>query len=263
MESISFPTEIYMDQSAYERLAELKQEQLFIVTDAVMAKMESFQSFVEKVEKHNTLMIFTDVVPDPPIENILKGIQVMAAAQPTMMIAFGGGSPIDAAKGMKYFGMKSQMISEIPFVAIPTTSGTGSEVTNFSVITDNQKGQKYPLVTDEIQPNEALLITDYVMSVPPKVTADTGMDVLTHAIESYVSIKSNPITEALAEKVVKMVFDNLKGVYKNGSNRPLRRNMHVASCMAGLAFNNTSLGINHGIAHTLGAKYPVTFCYCI
>lgn len=143
------------------------------------------------------------------------------------------------------------------FIAVPTTSGTGSEVTNFSVITVAETGTKIPLVTDEIQPEIAILDTNLVMSVPPKITADTGMDVLTHVIEAYVSTEANPISDALCEKVVRLVFDNLEIAFNEGSNQQARENMHLASCMAGMAFNVTSLGLNHGIAHAAGARLHV------
>lgn len=256
-EMIEFSTRIYLEEEAKEYLRQMKNEKIMVITDSFMASAGSFQGLMGLIADKNEYKIYSDIVPDPPIDNLLPGIKIIVDFKPTQIIAFGGGSPIDAAKGIKYFSMKTEGVSNIPFIAIPTTSGTGSEVTNFSVITDAEKGQKYPLVTPEIQPDVALLITDYVLSVPNKVTADTGMDVLTHAIEAYVSTKHTLFSDSYCEKVVKTVFNELENCYRNGNDFTSRKKMHEASCMAGMAFNLTSLGLNHGIAHALGGKYHI------
>lgn len=216
--------------------------------------------FVNEVTKHLTKsewQIFSDIIPDPPIDKIAAGIKQLATFQGDTILALGWGSAIDATKAMKFFGKRTLQTQIAEFIAVPTASGTGSEVTNFSVITVAETGTKIPLVTDEIQPEIAILDTNLVMSVPPKITADTGMDVLTHVIEAYVSTEANPISDALCEKVVRLVFDYLEIAFNDGSNQEARENMHLASCMAGMAFNVTSLGLNHGIAHAAGARLHV------
>ena len=205
----------------------------------------------------NDCYVFSDIVPDPPIDKVISGIQVMDEFHAEVIIAVGGGSAIDAAKAMNFFGKRTLQTEIEQFIAIPTTSGTGSEVTNFSVITIPEKEIKVPLVKNELQPDIALLDTTLVMSVPPKITADTGMDVLTHVIEAYVSSQSNVVADALCEKTVRLVFDYLERAYIDGSDQEAREKMHLASCLAGMAFNLTSLGLNHGIAHAAGALLHV------
>ena len=190
---------------------------------------------------------------------------------------FGGGSPIDAAKGMWLFyenpdanveGLKlkfmdirkrtykfPQLGKKAKLVAIPTTSGTGSEVTSFAVLTDKEKNKKYPLADYELTPDVAIIDPDLVMSLPKVITADTGMDVLTHAIESYVSNMASDYTDGLAEKAVELVFKNLKRAYDNGDDKEAREKMHNASTIAGMAFTNAFLGVNHSIAHKIGAEF--------
>ena len=281
MQWFKIPDKIYFEAGSIQYLEKMPNiTRAFIVTDQSMVKLGYIHKILYNLRKRQEYVHsenFSEVESDPSFDTINKGVKMMNEFKPDVVIAVGGGSPIDAAKGMWLFyehpdadadGMKLKFMDirkrtykfpklgeKAKMVAIPTTSGTGSEVTSFAVITDKQNNKKYPLADYELTPDVAIVDPDLVMSLPKKITADTGMDVLTHAIESYVSNMASDYTDGLAEKAAELVFKNLREAYNNGNNKVAREKMHNASTIAGMAFTNAFLGINHSIAHKMGAEF--------
>ena len=281
MQWFKVPEKIYFEAGSIQYLEKMPDiSRAFIVTDPSMVELgyvDKILYYLRKRKEYVHSEIFSDVESDPSFDTINKGVKLMQEFKPDVVIALGGGSPIDAAKGMWLFyehpeadpeGMKLKFMDirkrtykfpklgiKAKMVAIPTTSGTGSEVTSFAVITDKTQNKKYPLADYELTPDVAIVDPDLVMSLPKSITADTGMDVLTHAIESYVSNMASDYTDGLAEKAVELVFKNIREAYNNGSNKEAREKMHNASTIAGMAFTNAFLGINHSLAHKIGAEF--------
>ena len=281
MQWFKIPEKIYFEAGSIQYLEKMPDiERAFIVTDEGMVKLGYVDKILYHLRKRQQYVhseIFSEVESDPSFDTIKKGVEVMNNFKPDVIIALGGGSPIDAAKGMWLFyehpdadveGLKLKFMdirkrtykfpklgTKCKMVAIPTTSGTGSEVTSFAVITDKKKNKKYPLADYELTPDVAIVDPDLVMSLPKSVTADTGMDVLTHSIEAYVSNMASDYTDGLAEKAVELVFEYLEKAYTNGTDKVAREKMHNASTIAGMAFTNAFLGINHSLAHKIGAEF--------
>ena len=281
MQWFKIPDKIYFEAGSIQYLEKMPEiTRAFIVTDPGMVKLGYVDKILYHLRKRADYVhseIFSDVESDPSFETVNRGVQMMNEFKPDVIIALGGGSAIDAAKGMWLFyehpdadpeGMKLKFMDirkrtykfpklgvKAQMVAIPTTSGTGSEVTSFAVISDKKINKKYPLADYELTPDVAIVDPDLVMSLPQSITADTGMDVLTHALEAYVSNMASDYTDGLAEKAVELVFKNLREAYNNGTNKFAREKMHNASTIAGMAFTNAFLGICHSLAHKLGAEF--------
>ena len=201
--------------------------------------------------------IFDNVVPDPPMDRIVLGVKAALEQMPDCLMAVGGGSAIDFTKAVKKFSHEINNDFNPKFIAIPTTSGTGSEVTQVAVVTDTEKQIKYPLEDRDLIPDEAILDAVLVKTVPRTITADTGMDIITHAIEAFTSTGRNDFSDALAERAIKLCCRFLCRSYLNPDDTEARQEIHVASCMAGVAFNAAGLGLVHGMSHQLGAHFHI------
>ena len=258
MKSFDIKTKIYFGDQALDRLAEIPYKKILIVTDPFVAENKMMDLVTTPLKRGGKdYEIFKDVVPDPPIEKISQGVKKMLEYRPDAIVAVGGGSAIDSSKSIREFALRVDHYSDVGLIAIPTTSGTGSEVTSFAVVTDPAEQVEYPLVSYSMTPDEAILDAELVKSVPPAVTADTGMDVFTHALEASVSINRSDFSNALAEKAIEICGVFLLRAYLDGNDMHARQKMHSASCLAGLAFNAASLGLNHGMAHQLGATFHI------
>jgi acetaldehyde dehydrogenase/alcohol dehydrogenase len=281
MQWFKVPPKVYFEKGATQYLEKMPNiSRVLVVTDEMMVKL----GYVEKVEYYLrkrvnpvAIEVFSDVEPDPSVETVERGTKLMESFKPDCIIALGGGSPMDAAKAMwlfyeypdtsfhslkqKFMDIRKRVYKyprlgeKAQFVAIPTTSGTGSEVTSFAVITDKKEGNtKYPLADYELTPDVAIIDPEFVYSLPKTAVADTGMDVLTHAIEAYVSVMASDYTDGLALHAIRLVFENLEKSFHTAD--PLaREKMHNASTIAGMAFANAFLGINHSLAHKWGGQY--------
>ena len=254
MNAFYVPTKIYTGEAAFENLKQYPIHNLCIICDPFVEKSGMVNKLLRVLDEMGAqYRIFSDITPDPNTELVVQGLSRIVAHKPDAVLAMGGGSAIDAAKAISYMYQKTTGAEKPLCIAVPTTSGTGSEATSFAVITDAETHIKYPITDDKLLPNIAILDHTLVRSVPPAVTADTGMDVLTHAIEAYVSTLNSPFTDPLAIKAIEMVLDFLPASY-NG-NQDAREQMHYAQCLAGQAFSNALLGIVHSMAHKTGAAF--------
>ena len=280
MQWFRVPPKIFFEKDSITYLRHIKAKRVMLVCDPGMVQF-GYAALVKRqleLNRHDPMIeVFSDVEPNPSTNTVYKGLERFVDFQPDVIIALGGGSAMDAAKAMwmffehpdvSFFGAKQKFLDirkrtyKIPyaekttFICIPTTSGTGSEVTSFAVITDSETHIKYPLADYALTPDIAIVDPALVMSVPASVTADTGMDVLTHAIESYVSVMASDYTRGLSLQAIKLVFENLEHSYRFGDEES-REKMHNASTMAGMAFANAFLGVNHSLAHKVGPMFDI------
>lgn len=277
------PQKIYFKRGALQQaLAELTGKQrAYIITDKTMEQLGHVRMVTDVLESQGIkFRVFADVQPDPTLENVTRALQLALVWQPDVIIALGGGSPMDEAKmvwlmyenpntsfediAMRFMDIRKRIYSAPPLgkkatmVAIPTTSGTGSEVTPFTVITDDKTGTKYAITDYALTPDMAIIDPEFVLGMPKTLTAWSGLDVLTHAIEAYTSVFSTNFTEGQALEAMRLVFKYLKNSYDKGAQDiNAREKMHYAATIAGMAFANAFLGLCHSMAHKLGAMYHV------
>ena len=279
------PEKVYFKKGCMPvALDELKhvmdKKRAFIVTDSFLYMNGYTKPITDKLDELGIVyQCFSDVQPDPTLANAQAGAKAMTAFKPDVIIALGGGSAMDAGKimwvmyehpevdfqdmAMRFIDIRKRVYTfpkmgeKAYFVAIPTSSGTGSEVTSFAVITDQETGVKYPLADYELMPDMSIVDADNMMSQPKGLTSASGVDVLTHALEAYASVMATDYTDGLALKAMKNVFEYLPRAYENGNDVEARCKMADASCMAGMAFNNAFLGVCHSMAHKLGAFHHI------
>ena len=277
------PSKIYFKRGALEQaLAELRdKKRAFIITDKTMEQLGHVRKVTDALEELNIrFRIFSDVLPDPDIANVNQALEIADQFQPDLLIGLGGGSAMDEAKmvwlmyenpdtdfediAMRFMDIRKRIYAAGPLgkkatmVAIPTTSGTGSEVTPFTIITDEKTGTKYAITDYALTPDMAIIDPEFVLHMPKSLTAFSGLDVLTHAVEAYTSVFSTNFTEGQALEALRLVFKYLESSYTNGAKDiNAREKMHYAATIAGMAFANAFLGLCHSMAHKLGAMYHV------
>ena len=269
MARFTIPRDVYYGKNALDELKTINGKKAIVVVGGGSMKKAGFLDKVVNNLKEAGLetLLFENVEPDPSITTVMNGAKAMREFEPDWIVAIGGGSPIDAAKAMwlfyeypdtkfedavKPFSLPA-LRTKARFIAIPSTSGTATEVTAFSVITDYDKGIKYPLADFNLTPDIAIIDPAIAETMPPKLTAHTGMDALTHAVEAYVSTANSVFTNPLAMKAIDIIKDNLERSYKG--DMAAREQMHYAQCLAGMAFSNGLLGIVHSMAHKTGAVF--------
>ena len=282
MQWVKLPPKIYFERNSIKYLRDMKEmDKAMIVTDRGMYNLgyvEKIEDVIRRRRNKVDLELFFDVEPDPSIDTVEKGVELMRNFEPDVIIALGGGSSMDAAKVMwlmyehpevnfddikqKFMDIRKRAFKfpelgkKAKLICIPTTSGTGSEVTPFAVITDKRANKKYPLTDYALTPTVAIVDPELAMTMPASIAADTGIDVLTHAVEAYVSILASDFTDGWAKQAVKLVFDYLEESVTKGT--PIaREKMHNAASIAGMAFANAFLGMNHSLAHKIGGEFHV------
>ena len=276
MGRFTLPRDLYYGKDSLENLKNIDGKKAIVVSGGSSMRRGGFLDKVEAYLKEAGMevQLFEGVEPDPSVETVMKGAKAMTDFQPDVIVAIGGGSPIDAAKAMWAFYEYPEVTFEqlctpfsfpklrqkAKFVAIPSTSGTATEVTAFSVITDYAKGIKYPLADFNITPDIAIVDPALVATLPPHLVAHTGMDALTHAIEAYVASARSDFSDPLALKAISDIYDSLIDSYYG--DKDARGKMHIAQCLAGMAFSNALLGIAHSLAHKTGAMFDIPHGCC-
>ncbi|WP_035220378.1 iron-containing alcohol dehydrogenase [Desulfatibacillum aliphaticivorans] len=258
-------TKIVYDTSIVDFLRELSPKRVCLTSDPFMIKLGALAPVEAYLKEQGVpYKIFSDVKPNPDDSLVQEGLVHIFNAKPDLIVAIGGGSAIDLAKAIMYFCLeiKKQFISgehlkKPYFAAVPTTSGTGSEVTNYTVITDAETGAKRVIQSNLMQPDAAVLDVSLTLTAPANVTADSGFDALTHTMEAYTSLLATPFSDAYALKAFELIFANLVQAFESADSRCAKENMQIAASLAGLAFNHSGLGINHSIAHSLGAIFHI------
>ena len=274
MNMFKIPESIYFGENAMEALKTLQGKRAVIVTGGSSMKKFGFIAQTQELLSAAGIdsIVFDGVEPNPSVQTVVKGARAMREFEPDWIVAIGGGSALDAAKIMWCFyehpqldfediipvGSMPALRNKAKFVAIPSTSGTASEITAFSVITDLENHIKYPIVSAHIVPDVAIIDPALPAKMPPHITANTGMDVMAHALEAFASTVANDYTDPLAMRAIKLVFENIETAYKQGDDMAARDNMHNASTLAGMAFSNVSLGLIHSLAHKIGGEFGVT-----
>jgi len=275
------PKSVYFRRGAVvEALKELEGlKRALLVTDSYLFRNGHADSTIDLLKQHGLeVEVFSQVEADPTLAQVRKGVEVAVAFQPDVIVAFGGGSPMDAAKilwvmyehpevqfedlAMRFMDIRKRIYRfpkmgiKAQFVAIPTTSGTGSEVTPFAVVTDETTGYKYPIADYELMPHMAIIDANFVMNLPKSITAAGGLDAITHSIEAYVSVLASEFTDGQALQALRLLKQYLPAAYEEGANNPTaRERVHSAATIAGIAFANAFLGVCHSLAHKLGAAF--------
>lgn len=258
MDRFQIMTKVVSGIGALHVLQEYKKERILIICDTFLKQSGILESVLCELHDSNRISIYDGVKPDPSVEIVAQVITHIITLKPTKIIGFGGGSSIDTVKAAIYFSLQQNVIADKPeFIAIPTTSGTGSEMTSFAIISDVKEKKKIALIHDSMYADVALLDPKLTLSVPPLITVHTGFDALTHALESYVAKKASFFTDGIDVKVVSLILENLILCYKNGKNIKAREAMSTAANMAGIAFNLAGLGVIHSIAHQLGGMFHI------
>ncbi len=256
METFELKTKVVSGVDCLEYFNRYHNQGIFIVCDKFLVDNGLLDKVLAEIDKSNTVEVFDEVVPDPPLEEVAAGMKRIMAKDYDVVVAFGGGSAIDAAKAILVFASEQQD-KEYEFIAIPTTSGTGSDATAATVVTDLQAKVKHLFVDWRMLPHVSLLNPEFTRSVPKDIVANTGIDVLTHALEAYVAKDRDNFSDCFAEKSVQIINQSLVITYNDPDNTYHREQMQIASTMAGMAFNKAGLGINHGIAHNLGGMFHI------